>query len=57
METSKSNAQLTPREMRDRARDYRMMAETAEADETRDAYLRVADRLEAQAAELEQSGR
>jgi hypothetical protein len=55
MEISKSNAELNPREMRERARDYRTMAETAQTAETRNAYLRVAERLEARATELEQS--
>ncbi len=51
MDLRDSLEKLTPQEMRDRARDYRMMAETAKTDELRDAFLRIAERLEVRAAE------
>jgi hypothetical protein len=53
MALRKSLEDLTSQEMRDRALDYRMMAEMAKSDETKDAFLRVAELLEARAAELD----
>jgi hypothetical protein len=54
MKFGKPISELSAREMRDRARDYRMLAKGAKMRETRDTYLRVAERLEARADELDE---